>query len=77
MKTVTIIKKLPKIVDYALALAVNSVPGIAETDAQTKALYQSLAKQLFIDEFRSKHEFAKEKFDQLSKRYPRLKHKAA
>ena len=77
MKTTLIISKLPQLVDYALAVAVNSVPGIAETDAETKALYQSIAKQLFVDEIRNKRQFAKQKIAQLSKRYPRLKTKVA
>lgn len=77
MKTKLIIRKLPKLVDYGLAVAVNSVPGIAETDAETKKLYQSIAKQLFVDEIRSKHQLAKQKIAQFSKLYPRLKNKAA
>lgn len=78
MKTPLIITKtLPQLVDYALALAISSVPGIAETDGQTKALYQSIAKQLLVDEIRNKRKFARQKINYLAKFYPRSGTKAA
>lgn len=32
MGTKTILEKLPQLIDYALAVAINSIPGISETD---------------------------------------------
>ncbi|WP_138765770.1 hypothetical protein [Pedobacter xixiisoli] len=58
MRTTLIIKKLPQLFDCALALAISSVPGIAETNGQTKALYKALAKQLLAEEIRSKRAMA-------------------
>lgn len=51
-------KKLPKVLDYALAIVISSVPGFAEADSSTKALYQSITKELLAQELRSKGEFA-------------------
>jgi hypothetical protein len=61
MKTRLFTKKIPELVDYVLAIAVNSVPGIAEVDGDTKQLYQSIAKQLLAQEVRSTRDMARRK----------------
>ena len=77
MKTKMIIEKLPQLMDYALAVAINAVPGIAETDGQTKALYQSIAKQLLKEEIKNKKKLAKGTIQLLAKHYTILKFKVA
>jgi len=77
MRTRMIIEKLPQLMDYALAVAINAVPGIAETDGQTKALYQSIAKQLLREEIRNKKKLAKGTMKLLAKHYPIWKFKVA
>ena len=37
MGTKTILEKLPQLIDYALAVAINSVPGISETDSSVSS----------------------------------------
>lgn len=37
MGTKTILEKLPQLIDYALAVAINSVPGISETDSRVSS----------------------------------------
>ncbi|MEJ2880976.1 hypothetical protein [Pedobacter sp. GR22-6] len=59
MKTKLLTEKLPEVLDYALAIVINSVPGFAEADSGTKALYQSITKELLSQELKSKKEFAK------------------
>lgn len=67
MKTKLIHKPLPALMDCAIAIAISSMPGIAELDGQTKALYQSIAKQLLISEIKAKGKFAKQKINLLTK----------
>ncbi|MFA4870784.1 MAG: hypothetical protein WC623_21485 [Pedobacter sp.] len=51
-------KKLPQVLDYALAIVISSVPGFAEADSSTKALYQSITKEMLAQELKSKGRFA-------------------
>lgn len=66
MKTRIFTKKLPELFDYALAIVINSVPGMAEADGNTKQLYQSITKQLLLQELKTKSEFARENLRVLS-----------
>lgn len=70
MKTALITKKLPQLVDCALAIAISAVPGFAEADAETKVLYRSLAKQLIANEIKAKSKFMHHKMRMLTKIYP-------
>lgn len=58
MKKNLISEKLPELFDYALAIAISSVPGIAEADAETKALYKLITKELLTHKIKSKGRFA-------------------
>ncbi|MGV3548110.1 MAG: hypothetical protein ACO1N4_13670 [Pedobacter sp.] len=70
MKTALITKKLPQLVDCALAIAISAVPGFAEADAETKTLYKSLAKQLLTNEIKAKRLLVQHKMRLLIKAYP-------
>lgn len=59
MKATLFTEKLPEVLDYALAIVISSVPGFAEADSSTKALYQSITKELLTQEIKSKSEFAR------------------
>jgi hypothetical protein len=59
MKTRLFTEKLPEVFDYALAIVISSVPGFAEADNSTKALYQSITKALLTQEIKSKSDFAR------------------
>lgn len=59
MKATLFNEKLPEVLDYALAIVISSVPGFAEADSSTKALYQSLTKELLSQEIKSKRDFAR------------------
>ncbi|WP_138765735.1 hypothetical protein [Pedobacter xixiisoli] len=54
MKMIPLTLKFPKLIDYALALAISSIPGFAEADAETRSLYQSAAKHFIASELKSK-----------------------
>lgn len=58
MKATLFTEKLPEVLDCALAIVISSVPGFAEADSSTKALYQSITKELLAQEIKSKKEFA-------------------
>ena len=66
MKTRLFAEKLPKLMDYALAIVINSVPGMAESDGGTKQLYQSITKELLSQELKSKRRFASRQFRALT-----------
>ena len=68
MKTTLFRKKLPHIIDYALAIAISTVPGMAEADGKTRQLYQSMAKELLAEELRSKTEFARKRMGAFNKK---------
>lgn len=70
MKTALITNRLPQLVDCALAIAISAVPGFAEADAETKALYKSLAKQLIANEIKAKRKFVHHKMRLFTKIYP-------
>lgn len=59
MKTRLFTQKLPEVLDYALAIVINSLPGFAEADSSTKQLYQSITKELLAQELKSKGKFAR------------------
>lgn len=59
MKTRLLTEKLPEVLDYALAIVISSVPGFAEADSSTKALYQSITKELLSQELKSRKAFAR------------------
>ncbi|WP_276089654.1 hypothetical protein [Pedobacter sp. JY14-1] len=59
MKTRLLTEKLPEVLDYALAIVISSVPGFAEADSGTKALYQSITKELLSQELKSRKAFAR------------------
>jgi len=71
MKTKLLTEKLPEMLDYALAIVISSVPGFAEADSGTKALYQSITKELLSQELKSKKEFARRNLRLLT---PKKKH---
>ncbi len=77
MKATLFTDKLPEVLDYALALVISSVPGFAEADSSTKALYQSITKQLLTQEIRSKSEFARRNLRVLRGKQKRSKLKAS
>lgn len=68
MKTTLITDKIPELIDYALAVVLSSVPGIAESDTATKQLYQAIAKEMIAQELRSKRDFAKRNIKLLTKK---------
>lgn len=76
MKATLFTEKLPEVLDYALAIVISSVPGFAEADSSTKALYQSLTKELLAQEIKSKREFARRNLRVLSGKQKRIKLKA-
>jgi hypothetical protein len=59
MKTRLFTEKLPEVFNYALAIVISSVPGFAEADNSTKALYQSMTKALLAREIKEKSDFAR------------------
>jgi len=73
MKTTLFTEKLPEVLDYALAIVISSVPGFAEADSSTKALYQSITKELLAQEIKSKREFARRKLSVLRGKRKRRK----
>ena len=77
MKTRIFTEKLPELFDYALAIVISSVPGMAEADGNTKQLYQSITKQLLLQELKTKSEFARENFRVLSGKNRRKRLKAS
>ncbi len=66
MKTKIISQKLPALIDYAFAVAMHSVPGMAEADVETKQLYQTLAKEMLYKELRNTQLNATKQFRRLS-----------
>lgn len=62
MKSKLLTEKLPEVLDYALAIVISSVPGFAEADSGTKALYQSITKELLAQELKSKAAYARHNF---------------
>ena len=68
MKTRLFNTKLPELLDYALAIVINSVPGMAEADGNTKQLYQSITKELLAQELKSKSQFARRNFRVLAEK---------
>jgi hypothetical protein len=46
MKVSLFTERLPEVSDYALAIVISSIPGFAEADNSTKALYQPSLKSL-------------------------------
>lgn len=66
MKARLFTEKLPEVFDYALAIVISSVPGFAEADSNTKALYQSITKELLAKEIKSKSDFARRNLRMLS-----------
>lgn len=76
MKARLFTEKLPEVLDYALAIVISSVPGFAEADSSTKALYQSITKELLAQEIKSKSEFARRNFRVLRGKQRRHKLKA-
>ena len=43
MRSKTILEKLPQLIDYALAVAINSIPGISETDSRvSSSVFQTI-----------------------------------
>jgi hypothetical protein len=77
MKATLFTEKLPEVLDYALAIVISSVPGFAEADSNTKALYQSITKELLAQEIKSKSEFARRNLRVLSGKQKRGKLKAS
>lgn len=63
--------------DCALAIAISTIPGMAETDAQTRALYQSIAKRVLANELKSKGQIAHKGILRLAALYPRQTTKVA
>ncbi|MGY4385790.1 uncharacterized protein YutE (UPF0331/DUF86 family) [Pedobacter sp. UYP24] len=77
MKTKLISQKLPHLVDYALAIAVHNVPGMAEADSGTKQLYQTLAKEMLLSELKLTQMNAARKFRNILKVSDGVFHKCA
>ncbi|MHA4896006.1 hypothetical protein ACXZ1K_14735 [Pedobacter sp. PWIIR3] len=77
MKTKLISEKLPHLVDYALAIAVHNVPGMAEADSDTKQLYQKLAKEMLLSELKITQMNATRQFRNLCKISDGMFHKRA
>jgi hypothetical protein len=77
MKATLFTEKLPDVLDYALAIVISSVPGFAEADSSTKALYQSLTKELLAQEIKSKRDFARRNLRVLRGKQKRSKLKAS
>ncbi len=77
MKTTLFTQKLPEVLDYALAIVISTVPGFAEADSSTKALYQSITKELLAQEIKSKSEFARRNLSMLRGKQKRSKLKAS
>jgi len=76
MKTTSFTKKLPEVLDYALAIVISAVPGFAEADNHTKALYQSVTKELLAQQIRSKKEFAGRTLKMIEKKAKQRQFKA-
>jgi hypothetical protein len=77
MKAKLLNKKLPKVLDYALAIVINSVPGFAEADSNTKQLYQSITKELLAQELKSKGKFAGQTLKLIGKKVKQKRLKAS
>ncbi|RZM19258.1 MAG: hypothetical protein EOO88_38525 [Pedobacter sp.] len=73
MKTRLFTEKLPEVLDYALAIVISSVPGFAEADNSTRALYQSITKELLTREIKEKSDFARRNLRLLKGRQKRHK----
>jgi|GEM_PF-2962454 len=72
-----ITKKLPEVLDYALAIVTSSVPGFAEADNSTRELYQSITKELLAREIKEKSDFARRNLRVLKGRQKRNKIKSS
>ncbi len=70
-------EKLPEASDCALVLVISSVPGFAEADSGTKALYQSITRELIAQEIKSKREFAGRTLKLIVKKAKRRRLKAS
>lgn len=77
MKATLFTEKLPELLDYALAIVISSVPGFSEADSRTKALYQSITKELPAQEIKSKSEFVRRNLRVLRGKQKRSKLKAS
>jgi len=77
MKTRLFTEKLPEVLDYALAIVISSVTGFAEADNNTRALYQSITKELLAREIKEKSDFARRNLSVLRGRQRRNKLKTS
>ncbi|WP_256006694.1 hypothetical protein [Pedobacter deserti] len=58
-------QKMPKVLDYAVAIFISSVPSFAEVDNKTKELYQSITKGLLAQELKAKKNLAQRNLKKL------------
>ena len=77
MKATLFTEKLPEVLDCALAIVISTVPGFAEADSSTKALYQSVTKELLAQQIQSKKEFAGRTLKLIGKRAKQARLKAS